>query len=155
MLCGYRCGWTTFKDPNQAHVLALRLSRQGFEELLLKAQLSHSVTLCRDSPVVVQWDPERVMDVPSSGKHVYTRPLKEVRSIQVGLRGAALEKLLDPSFVLDITDETPRFKAAVAALEAGHALEAAQALWPVQPERPFPVSPELMSVLGMHEHTDV
>merc|ERR1712046_435510 len=61
----YRCGWTTMKDKNQARVLALHLSRDGFERLLMEAHLSHSSTdtsKCQESPVVVQWDPEREMD---------------------------------------------------------------------------------------------
>ncbi|OLQ08617.1 hypothetical protein AK812_SmicGene7846 [Symbiodinium microadriaticum] len=150
----YRCGWTTMKDKNQARVLALHLSREGFEDLLMDAHLSHSSadpSKCRDSSVVVQWDPEREMDTEGSGKQVYTRPLRSVRSIQIGLRGAAVQKLLDPTLVLEITDETARFKKAAAALEAGDAEEASAALWPRQRECPFPVSPQLMSVLGMYE----
>jgi len=150
----YRCGWTTMKDKNQARVLALHLSREGFEDLLMDAHLSHSSvdqSKCRDSSVVVQWDPEREMDTEGAGKQVYTRPLRNVRSIQIGLRGTAVQKLLDPTLVLEITDETRRFKKAAAALEAGNAEEASAALWPSQRESLLPVSPQLMSVLGMYE----
>ena len=50
------------------------------------------------------------MDTEGAGKQVYTRPLRNVRSIQIGLRGTAVQKLLDPTLVLEITDETRRFK---------------------------------------------
>eukprot|EP00439_Symbiodinium_sp_Y106_P063898 s401_g9.t4 len=123
------------KDKNQARVLALHLSREGFEDLLMDAHLSHSSvdqSKCRDSSVVVQWDPEREMDTEGAGKQVYTRPLRNVRSIQIGLRGTAVQKLLDPTL-------------------AGNAEEASAALWPSQRESLLPVSPQLMSVLGMYE----
>lgn len=148
----YRCGWTTMKDKNQECVLALRLSRDRFESLLMEAQLSHSSTAsnCKDSPVVVQWDPEREMDA-EGGKQVFTRPMPGVRSIQIGLRGSAVEKLLDPAFVLEISDVSSQFRSAAALLEAGEVVAAGSALWPKQhkQERPMSIPPELQAVLGM------
>ncbi len=51
----YRCGWTTLKDDNQSHVLALRLSRPALESLLSEvfhAQLQHQAD---PRAPVVQW----------------------------------------------------------------------------------------------------
>jgi hypothetical protein len=149
----YRCGWTTMKDKNQECVLALRLSRGGFESLLMEAQLSdHSgASNCKESPVVVQWDPEREMVKEQGEKNVFTQPLANMRSIQIGLRGAGVEKLLDPAFVLEISDVTAQFRDAAAALQAGDVSAAAGALWPGehQQERPMSVPPQLQAVLGM------
>lgn len=149
----YRCGWTTMKDKNQECVLALRLSRDGFESLLMEAQLSHSssASSCKDSPVVVQWDPEREMDAEQGENQVFTRPMSGVRSIQIGLRGSAVEKLLDPAFVLEISDVTWQFRSAAVLLGAGDVVAAGSALWPKPQtqERPMSIPPELQAALGM------
>merc|ERR1711920_14577 len=57
----YRCGWTVLKDPNQARVLALDVSRSRLENLLMRARVSDDSRPgeCKQYPVVVQWDPER------------------------------------------------------------------------------------------------
>ena len=85
----YRCGWAT--KPGQERVLAIRISRAGFEAALSESCLSHfdpavhadEASWRRDleaSPVRVQWDPERTLD---------GQPLPH-RSLQVGLSGPAL-----------------------------------------------------------------
>src|SRR3954463_13409693 len=48
-------GWAT--KPEQEHVLAVRITRAGWEEALASARLSGQGA--GDAPVVVQWDPER------------------------------------------------------------------------------------------------
>ena len=50
-----RSGWAT--KPGQERVLAVRITRQGFEEALAAAKLSSGNTA--GAQVVVQWDPER------------------------------------------------------------------------------------------------
>lgn len=83
----YRCGWSTKKDRNQARVLALDVSRPRWLQLLRQARLSHGTgkaAKCRDGSVTVQWDPEREMDPCAPPRQVMTRPLRDVRSIQVG-----------------------------------------------------------------------
>lgn len=160
----YRCGWTLLKkDKNQARVLALDVSRPRFEELLSSnAVLSHGNNnnqkkACRDSPVVVQWDPERIMacngpeDTTTS---MYTRPLPDVRSIQIGLRGEGTRTLLDQKFVVKITDVTQDFQTALAALQRGDMRHAEEALWPRgQTEHVMPVSDALMATLEMCRRT--
>ncbi|MGX4689240.1 DUF4291 family protein [Streptomyces sp. JNUCC 63] len=64
----YRCGWATKSD--QERVLAIGITREGFEWALANACLSHfdrtrfateaaRREALRTSPVRVQWDPER------------------------------------------------------------------------------------------------
>jgi len=100
----YRCGWAT--KPNQDRVLAVRISRAGFEWALAHSCLSrfdpevyasHAEWLDRknDSPVRVQWDPERSLQL---------EPLNH-RAIQVGLSGQAMCKYLD-EWIISIHDVT-------------------------------------------------
>ena len=51
----YRCGWAT--KPGQERVLAIRITRAGFEWALEHSSLSHERE--RTAPVRVQSDPER------------------------------------------------------------------------------------------------
>lgn len=64
----YRCGWAT--KEGQTCVLAIRITRTGFEQALAASALSHLAVdvhtdrrewadSVRTSPVRVQWDPER------------------------------------------------------------------------------------------------
>ncbi|MGV2074220.1 MULTISPECIES: DUF4291 domain-containing protein [Rhizobium/Agrobacterium group] len=84
----YRCGWGE-KSVEQKRILAIDIKRSGFEEALEAACLSRfdprvysSVEEWKNrlkrSPVRVQWDPERDVEM---------QPLGEVRSLQVGLSG--------------------------------------------------------------------
>lgn len=149
----YRCGWTIKKDKNQARVLALDVSRSGFEKLLMGARLSHGEDpgKCKAGTVVVQWDPERRMCPWAPEKDVLTQPMPRVRSIQIGLRGQAVQILLDPKFVRRITDVTSMFVKAAEALEASPPdLDAAAvSLWPDRVEEEMAVPHELRVVLGM------
>lgn len=85
----YRCGWGR-KDDGQRRVLAIDITREGFEWALANSCSSHphglsqaeARALMNDKPVRVQWDPER---------DIHHRPLGH-RSIQVGLRGEAVTR---------------------------------------------------------------
>jgi hypothetical protein len=90
----YRCGWG--RKEGQERVLALEISREGFEWALDNACLSHYdrdvhadraewAARLRESPVRVQWDPERDLDL---------RPLP-YRSLQLGLSGRAARRYAD------------------------------------------------------------
>lgn len=155
----YRCGWSVMKDKNQARVLALDLCKETFIDMLMTAQLSHDRSLqpgaLRNCPVVVQWDPERVIvrDPSEHTNDVYTRGLQEVRSIQIGLRGAGSEMLLDPTFVLQITDVTDTFRKAHAWLAdpMPDVDKAVGELWPREQEVRMMVPLKLRSVLRMDE----
>ena len=126
----YRCGWTVLKDTKQERVLALDLDRTKFEELLAKATLLSSSTY-RNSSVVIQWDPERIIAPQAQRKQVFTSPLNMARSIQIGLRPPANHCLLDPETVMRITDVTQDFRSALVAMEQGKDLNQVKALlWP-------------------------
>mmetsp|Transcript_22245 Transcript_22245/g.40959 ORF Transcript_22245/g.40959 Transcript_22245/m.40959 type:complete len:266 (-) Transcript_22245:114-911(-) len=148
----YRCGWTLMKDKNQRRVLALDIAREKFEELLMHAQLSHG-SKCREGKVVVQWDPERRLHPSAaSQKEALTHSIQGVRSIQIGIRGAGVEALLDPEVVLQISDVTEAFRTAGEALMKSppDLAAATEALWPEGvDEVQMELKPELREVLQM------
>jgi hypothetical protein len=128
----YRSGWAT--KEGQEHVLAVRLRRPGFDAAVAGACLSHYSPgvhasheewsrLLRTSPVRVQWDPERSLQL---------QPLPH-RSLQLGLSGEAVHRYVD-EWTVDISDVTA-LAHSVHALVAAHALDEARALLP--PERPY------------------
>lgn len=101
----YRSGWAT--KPGQEHVLAILITRAGFEEALLSACLSHYdrglypdhaswEERKRASPVRVQWDPER---------NLALEPLPW-RSLQVGLSGSAAHNYVH-RWTVGVDDITP------------------------------------------------
>jgi len=90
----YRCGWAT--KPDQERVLALRVARSWFAEILAASVLAsfHESTYASEaawkqaltsSDVRVQWDPDRLPDGGALAR----------RAIQVGLRRKALDSYLD------------------------------------------------------------
>ncbi|EEH38796.2 hypothetical protein PAAG_08523 [Paracoccidioides lutzii Pb01] len=100
----YRCGWATKKD--QERVLAIEITREGFEWALAHACLSHPTPRLyadhaawehrkNESSVRVQWDPERDFEF---------RPL-EYRSLQVGLKEEAVDRYVD-EWTVGIRDVT-------------------------------------------------
>jgi len=99
----YRAGWG-LKDAGQKRILAIDISRDGFEWALAHGCLSHPHEgMTREeweekkkaSPVRVQWDPER---------DLLLRPLKH-RAIQIGLSGEAVNLYVN-QWICKITDVT-------------------------------------------------
>lgn len=139
----YRCGWAT--KAGQERVLAVRITRAGFEEALAEACLSHFdrrvypdavawSRRMRDTEVRVQWDPERD---PSGA------PL-EHRSLQVGLGGGAAGRYVD-EWLIGIEDVT----ALVCELREARRDDptlGGGAMVPV--ERLYPLPPEVAVVIG-------
>jgi hypothetical protein len=140
----YRCGWAA--KPGQERVLAVSLSREGFEWALAQAELSHydpdrfadraawSRALKR-SPVRVQWDPERSLRMT---------PLP-YRSLQVGLSGEAIDRYVD-DWTVGLTDVTDLAREIHARLGESDGDEVAAALLP--PERAYPLPPDIAARLG-------
>ncbi|MFC9438187.1 DUF4291 domain-containing protein [Nocardia sp. NPDC057030] len=139
----YRCGWAT--KPGQERVLAVSITRSGFEWALWQSCLSHYVPemysdrqawmdRLRVSPVRIQWDPER---------DLHHRPLAH-RSLQVGLGGPAVGLYVDRwvTGIRDITAEAQR----IGRLVAEGKLDAAARALPV--ERPYPLTTEIAGVIG-------
>jgi hypothetical protein len=139
----YRCGWGT--KEGQEIVLAVEISREGFEWALRHACLSHFVPelhtdqaewkrQLRRAPARVQWDPERDLRL---------RPLS-YRSLQLGLAGEATVRYAD-EWIVGIEDVTPLARQVHEHVRAGE-LERAAALLPK--ERPYPVAEDLLAHLG-------
>jgi hypothetical protein len=100
----YRSGWAT--KENQENILAIRISRTGFEWALQNSCLSHfdkRLYLSYESwqaklnstPVRIQWDPER---------DLFSRALP-YRSIQIGLSDVAVHKYIS-EWTIDIKNVT-------------------------------------------------
>ncbi|MFE0537863.1 DUF4291 domain-containing protein [Streptomyces nigra] len=131
----YRCGWGS--KAGQETVLAVEISRAGFEWALEHACLSHyerglhadRATWKRQlkrAPARVQWDPER---------DLHLRPLDH-RSLQLGLAGEAARLYAD-EWTVSITDITSLARTIHAHVQDGD-LETARQLLPN--ECPYPVA---------------
>ncbi len=99
----YRAGWG-YKDAGQSRILAIDISREGFEWALAHSCSSHPdpltskedwARLKADSPVRIQWDPERDLRL---------QPLSH-RAIQVGIGGEAVPLYVN-QWIQKITDIT-------------------------------------------------
>ncbi|MFC7330121.1 DUF4291 domain-containing protein [Marinactinospora rubrisoli] len=139
----YRCGYAT--KPGQERVLAVRITAEGFTWALRHACPSHHDRALfpdreqwrrrlQESPVRVQWDPERDL----SGA-----PL-EHRSVQVGLSGEAVRRYAD-EWIVGLTDVTP-LAARIRELRRAGEHTAAAALLPH--ERPWPVPADAAARIG-------
>lgn len=135
----YRSGWAT--KPRQERVLAVEITRKGFEWALQHSCLSHCgdqdkqqwQQQLRASPVRIQWDPERDLKL---------RPL-EYRSIQIGLGPETVQSYVD-EWIVSIVDVTDTMHNIRDYLEAGD-FEAARACLPE--EKAYPLSEELVGIL--------
>ncbi|MFD4246395.1 DUF4291 domain-containing protein [Streptomyces sp. NPDC058525] len=132
----YRCGWATKAD--QETVLAIEITRSGFDEALRGACLSHYEPgthadratwqrSLRETSARVQWDPER---------DLHLNPLP-YRSLQLGLSGPASRAYAD-EWTVAVRDVTPLAREIRALLRSGEE-PAARALLPV--ETPYPAGP--------------
>jgi len=139
----YRCGYST-KD-GQERTLAIEITREGFEWALAHASLSHFEPAVyadhaaweravRESPVRIQWDPERSLN----------HGALEHRSIQIGLSGEAVGRYVD-DWTVSITDVTGLMHEIGAHVRAGEH-DAARALLPE--EAPYELEPELGARIG-------
>ena len=144
------------KDKDQSRVLSLELSIAKFFDLLRMSKLSHGdvsgVDRCKDSNVVIQWDPERKFDANNNNSsQAFTSKIDGVRSIQIGLRNEAVTMLLDPNFVLNIRDVTSRFLSAGKSLQSGiHDTRIENILWPQEQEQPVEIDDiEVRRIIGI------
>ena len=139
-----RSGWGT--KSGQVHILAIRITRRGWEEALSQAVLAayepgvyHDFDDWRAqfdrATVHVQWDPERNI-------HGASLPY---RSIQVGLSRHIIQRYVDER-TLDIRDITPLVHKAHTLVKEGRASRAAEML---PKERVYPVDPVLAKRLGV------
>ncbi|WP_207939262.1 DUF4291 domain-containing protein [Actinomadura darangshiensis] len=138
-----RSDWA--RKSGQQTILAVRISREGWEEALSLAvptDPDHRVFRSSDewrrrfaqAVVHVQWDPERSL---------HGRKL-EARSIQIGLSRHIIDRYVD-DWILSIEDQTPLAHKIHKLLKAGKTPQA-RALLPK--ERPFPLPSLLATHLG-------
>jgi len=139
----HRCGWAT--KPGQERVLAIEVTRDGFEWALAHSCLSHFECATHDSPVAwevmrdaspvrVQWDPDRSL----AGERLARR------AIQVGLSGEAVHRYCD-EWIRSITDITATVHEAGELVTAGRVADAGGEL---PAERAYPLSPALARRIG-------
>lgn len=139
-----RSNWA--HKPGQEHVLAIKISRAGWEEALSQAVLTwHHAGVYKDytdwqaqmekTYVNVQWDPERTIH----GKSL------DYKSIQVGLSRHIIKKYVN-QWTVEIQDYTPFVKKLYNLIDSGH-LDKARELLPQ--EKVYPVPQEIARRLGM------
>ena len=130
----------------QEMILAIRITRQGWEEALSNAVLttpdqrvyrSHAEWQARQktATVNIQWDPERTL----RGKSLL------IRSIQVGLSRHIVERYVN-DWTLEIQDATPLVRKIYRLLQEG---ELAKAKSFLPRERVYPLDPALGKRIGM------
>jgi hypothetical protein len=101
----HRSGWAA--KSGQERILAIQITRDGFEWALAHSSLSHYDPTTYSShdewaegknttPVRVQWDPERSLSLQPLGH----------RTIQIGLSGEAVDRYLS-EWITGVTDITP------------------------------------------------
>ncbi len=139
-----RSNWAT--KPGQERILAVRLSRSGWEEALSCGVLTYPVpkihgsaerwnSLFNSAPVHIQWDPER--SLRGSALDHY--------AIQVGISRHLIKRYVN-EWVVQITDRTPDVRKTHALLRTGRADKVKGF---VPRERKYPVSVETAKRLGM------
>lgn len=139
----YRCGWG--RKPDQEVVLAIEITRSGFESALAHSSLSHfeAETYATEeewekckaaSPVRIQWDPERTLALGE----------KDYRSIQIGISGDAVTQYVN-EWIVKLTDVTP-LAHEIEGLVRAQKLTEAEARLPS--ETPYPISDDLAKVIG-------
>ena len=139
----YRCGWG--RKPGQECVLAIDITRAGFEWALAHSSLSHFDAAVyatpeeferrkTESPVRIQWDPERTL---TFGEQPH-------RAIQIGLGGEAVPRYVS-EWIVSLRDVTP-LAHTIEALVAAKKWDEAQAKLPI--EKPYPLSADLKRITG-------
>ncbi|TVL16403.1 DUF4291 domain-containing protein [Shewanella algae] len=130
----YRSGWGK-KDSGQKRILAIDITREGFEWALEHSLLSHDAYNYKDkeewlkvkkaTPVRIQWDPER---------DLHLQPL-EHRAIQIGLTNEAVLLYVN-KWVQNITDVTD-FASEIHMLVNANQLTSAKSLLPKEAGYPI------------------
>ncbi|XP_780840.1 uncharacterized protein LOC575340 [Strongylocentrotus purpuratus] len=132
----YRCGWAS--KPNQERVLAVRITREGFDEILSKAytpQTQATAGLGKEEiEVRLQWDPDHA---PNGDK-------MDRRAIQMGLKGETLRKYAT-EWIVSIRDVTDFVKE-----QSKNTDRKRLNLLDVAQERVYPVSnPKTAQLIGL------
>lgn len=140
----YRAGWAA--KEGQEHILAIEITREGWEWALRNACLSHFNSTVHDShddwksrvseaPVRIQWDPERDLHLEKL----------DGRSIQVGLSGEAVERYVN-NWIVSVKDITANCKQ-IKLLIDDNRLDEAKDLMP--DEQPYPVPDDIVKNINI------
>ncbi|MFF8375478.1 DUF4291 domain-containing protein [Streptomyces sp. NPDC015661] len=121
----HRSNWA--RKSGQERILAVRMTREGWEEALSRAVLTTAdpAAVAR-AAVHVQWDPER--SVRGAALNHY--------SIQVGISRHLIHAFND-DWIVELTDVTPQVRKAATLIQSGRAAEA-RALLPAERAYPLP-----------------
>ncbi|MFN8417606.1 MAG: DUF4291 domain-containing protein [Cytophagaceae bacterium] len=141
----YRAGWST--KEGQEHILAIKIKREGFNWALENCCISHFdaslfatheewKTKLQNSPVRLQWDPE---------KDIHLQNLN-YRSIQIGLIDIAVQHYVN-DWIVAIDDITDRCKQ-IHSLVLDKKIEEAKSLLPL--ENIYPLNDELKKIIGAY-----
>jgi hypothetical protein len=140
-----RAGWGE-KEEKQKRILAIDITREGFEWALGRSRLTHDALgphMCRGeklesmraSYVLVQWDPER---------DLFCSP-QPWRTIQVGIRDEAVRRYVH-DWIVKISDVTALAGRIHDCVAQGHMSPVVHLL---PKEREYPLGPELQERLGI------
>ncbi|MFF7275492.1 DUF4291 domain-containing protein [Streptomyces griseorubiginosus] len=123
----HRSNWA--RKPGQERVLAVRMTREGWEEALSQAVLTTAdPAAVAQAAVHVQWDPERSLRGAALNHY----------SIQVGI-GRRLIRTFTDDWIVGLTDLTPQVRKAAALARTGHSAQARR-LFPAERVYPLPRS---------------
>lgn len=139
----HRSNWG--RKSNQEYILAVRITRVGWEEALsLGVLTSYEKSVHRSVPdwrkqfekarVHVQWDPERSL----KGADL------QIESIQVGLSRHVIQDFVD-KWIVSIEDITPKVRKIYGLLQKGDTKNAKRHL---PPERVYPITGKHLMILG-------
>ncbi|MFF3380822.1 DUF4291 domain-containing protein [Streptomyces sp. NPDC002680] len=121
----HRSNWG--RKPGQERVIAVRMTREGWEEALSQAVLTTAdPSAMAQAAVHVQWDPERSSRGAALNHY----------SIQVGV-GRRLIRTFTDDWIVSLTDLTPQVRKTAALMQTGHAAKA-QRLLPAERVYPLP-----------------
>lgn len=139
----YRCGYG--RKEGQERVLRIRITREGFEQILRNATLSHYDAdvfetedgwkkRLREVTNRVQWDPDRNLRLGRL----------EHRAIQIGIRGPDVRSYVN-DWIRGIEDVTALAYEIESVAKAGR-----DEFPPVPEEREYPVPASIRPGIGMH-----
>lgn len=145
----YRSGWASKKG--QERVLAIKIKHEGWLWALQNSCLSHYNSkmynsieewkgLLKESPVRIQWDPERDINLNQLDQ----------RAIQVGLSGVAVEKYIN-EWIISINDITSDCKKLLSKIESHDNQYLIENLLPREEVYPIPL--DIQSIIGMGGNT--
>ncbi|YCK37011.1 DUF4291 domain-containing protein [Actinomadura sp. ATCC 39365] len=131
----HRSNWA--RKAGQERILAVRMTRRGWEEALSRAVLTTAdPAAVTRAAVHVQWDPERSSRGAALNHY----------SIQVGI-GRDLIRTFTDDWIVSLTDLTPQVRKATALTQTGHAAKA-QRLFPAERVYPLPRTLERLLAPG-------